>query len=265
MSALFPTSPRGVGGLATLRPGVLRRTGEVVAVETLTPSLRRIVFGGPEMAGFASAAPDDHVKLFVDAGDGTAVARDYTPRRFDAARGELTIDFVLHGEGPHAGGASGPAARWAAQARIGQHLVIAGPRGSRPVPLTPRWLLIGDETAIPAIARRLEELPPRIAATAIIEIADEACELPLPTAADLHILWRHRGDGEAGRSRVLDRAVESLDAAALDGEIWIATEIETARRLRDHLLAERNIPRNRIHAAGYWRLGEAGAHARIEG
>lgn len=215
------------------------------------------------MAGFASASPDDHVKLFFDAGDGTLVARDYTPRRFDAARGELSIDFVLHGEGD-AGGASGPASRWAAQATVGQQLVIGGPRGSRPVPGTSRWLLIGDETALPSIARRLEDLPKGVVVTAIIEVGDEAGEVALPSAAELRILWRHRRHGEAGRTRLLDQALESLDAGSLAGKIWIAAEIGTARRLRTHLLVERDIPRARIHAARYWRLGEAGAHARID-
>ncbi|MBB3173471.1 NADPH-dependent ferric siderophore reductase [Endobacter medicaginis] len=258
MSALFPASPRGVGGLAAPRAGVPRRTGEVVAVKTISPAMRRIVFGGPEMEGFTSLAPDDHVKLFFDTPEGESVARDYTPRRFDAVRGELTIDFVLH---RHAG----PASAWAEAARIGQRLSIGGPRGSRPVPPTDRWLLIGDETALPSIARRLEELPLGTSVTAIIEIADEAAELPLSTPAGLHLLWRHRRAAAPGCTRLLDQAIESLDAPLLAGEIWIATEIDTARRLRSHLVEERQIPRARVHAAGYWRLGEAGAHARIEG
>src|SRR5690606_18646134 len=80
------------------------------------------------------------------------IMRDFTPRRYDAARGVLEIDFALH--------ESGPATDWAKQASPGQKLVIGGPRGSFILPLDFDWyLLIGDETALPAIARRLAELP----------------------------------------------------------------------------------------------------------
>ena len=62
------------------------------------------------------------------------------------------IEFALHGEGP--------AAEWAAQAAAGHTLAIGGPKGSLIVPLDYDWhLLVGDETAFPAVARRLEQLP----------------------------------------------------------------------------------------------------------
>ena len=77
--------------------------------------------------------------------------RDYTPRRYDLDTLELDIDFVLHGDGP--------ASTWAEQAKPGQFLHIGGPRGSMIVPdIFDSYLLIGDETALPAIARRLEGL-----------------------------------------------------------------------------------------------------------
>src|SRR6266568_4230449 len=81
----------------------------------------------------------------VDAGSGAPVMRDYTPRRFDAVQRELDIEFALHGDGP--------AATWAAQAAPGQRVMIGGPRGSFIVPTDFDWhLLIGDETALPAVA-----------------------------------------------------------------------------------------------------------------
>ena len=85
--------------------------------------------------------------------------RDYTPRRYDAGRNELVIDFALHD--------AGPATDWAAQAEPGQQLAVGGPRGSFVVPDDFDWyLFIGDETALPAIGRRLEEL--RAGARAIV-------------------------------------------------------------------------------------------------
>ena len=145
---------------------------QVREVSRLTPKMVRIVVSGEALAGFISAAHDDHVKLFFPQpgqdkpvlptptpngpvypeGAPRPAARDYTPRRYDAAANTLVVDFVLHGEGP--------ATTWAAQARPGQFLGVGGPRGSFIVPDDFDWyLLAGDETAIPAIGRRLEELP----------------------------------------------------------------------------------------------------------
>src|SRR5438445_6508202 len=102
-----------------LRHEIVRRDVQVARVETLGPNLRSVVFTGAALDGFVSASFDDHVKLFLDDG---SVRRDYTPRRYDAAARELTIEFDLH--------ASGPAAKWAATAQPGQRATIAGPRGS---------------------------------------------------------------------------------------------------------------------------------------
>jgi len=146
-----PTSP--VNRVQRVRHELHRRDLQVVRVEPVGPGFRRITFAGESLAGFVSASFDDHVKLFLDPADGTEpVRRDYTPRRFEAAAGELSIEFALHGDGP--------AANWAAQATPGQRATIGGPRGSFIIPTDFDWhLLVGDETALPAIARRLEELP----------------------------------------------------------------------------------------------------------
>ncbi len=93
-------------------------------VREVSPALRRVTFvaaPGHSLHDFVSASFDDHVKLMFDAGDSEPVRRDYTPRRFDAAAGELDIEFALHGHGP--------ASAWAAQAAPGQTVRIGGPRG----------------------------------------------------------------------------------------------------------------------------------------
>jgi NADPH-dependent ferric siderophore reductase len=159
---------------------IKRRKLEVLRVVDLTPRMRRITVGGPQLAGFVSLGSDDHVKLFFPqtAEEQTALEtlelgagqkgnmppmRDYTPRRIDLDTLELDIDFVLHGDGP--------AATWAAQATPGQYLHIGGPRGSMVVPdIFDSYLLIGDETALPAIARRLEELSANRRALVVVEV-----------------------------------------------------------------------------------------------
>eukprot|EP01034_Spumella_vulgaris_P031857 gene31857-39354_t len=127
------------------------RQVEVLRVRAIGSHFRAITFGGPALQDFHSASFDDHVKFIL--GDGPdAARRDYTPRSFDPVAGELLIEFALHGDGP--------CAAWAAQAAPGQQVTIGGPRGSLIIPVDYEWhLLVGDETGLPAIARRLEELP----------------------------------------------------------------------------------------------------------
>ncbi len=253
------------------------RLAQVARVEQLSPRMRRITLTGSELDGFVSFAADDHVKLFFPApgqdkpvlpvlGEGGLIypdgaiqlaTRDYTPRRFDAVRHELVIEFVLHGDGP--------ASTWAAHATPGQWLGVGGPRGSR---LTPddcdSFLLIGDETALPTIARHLEEMPPGVRALVLIEVADPREERHLPTAANATITWLHRNGVSAGRSTLLEQALRQLTLPVGSTYAWLAGEIEMARHLRRHLIEEKGLARDQVRAAGYWRFGEAGAHARVE-
>lgn len=243
---------------------------EVVSAETLSPRMRRIVLGGDALAGFTTAAADDHVKLFlpapgqqrpaapiIEAGgirfpEGTPppAVRDYTPRRFDPRTLQLTIDFVLHGEGP--------AATWARMAAPGHQVGVGGPRGSLLVPDTyDSYLLIGDETALPAISRRLEEMAPGVRVIALIEVSTRAEERHLPTAANASVGWLPRNKRPAGDPELLLQALAATRLPAGDTHAWIAAEIDVARCLKKHLAEERAIPETDIRSAGYWRQGEA--------
>ncbi len=236
---------------------IKRRRLEVLRVVDITPRMRRITLGGEQLAGFASLGSDDHIKLlfaknaaeqaalesptFSVKGEGPQPAmRDYTPRRIDLGTGELDIDFVLHGDGP--------ASTWAEQAKPGQHLHIAGPRGSMIVPdIFDSYLLVGDETAIPAIARRLEELPTGRKVLAVIEIADEHEQQALDSAADVEVIWVVRGrDDLLGAVRELQVPQGSLYA-------WVATETKLSRQVRRVLLDEHKLNDEFVKAVGYWR------------
>jgi NADPH-dependent ferric siderophore reductase len=236
---------------------IKRRQLEVLRVTHLTPRMRRITLGGPQLAGFLSMAPDDHIKLMFlrtaeeaaalptlvlgQATDGPKPAmRDYTPRRIDLAAGELDIDFVIHGDGP--------ASTWAEQAKPGDTLYIGGPRGSLIVDdVFDSYLLIGDETALPAIARRLEELPDTRQVLAVIEVDNEQERQPLPARPGLEVIWvlRHQ--------QSLETVVAGL--ALPPGELygWIATEAALSRRLRRLLLDHFQLGEHNLKAAGYWR------------
>ncbi len=180
---------------------------EVVRVRSITPHLTCVTLAGPELDDFETASFDDHVKVFFPPPgavrppipqpwpngpafpeDGPKpVARDFTPRRFDRAARELDLEFVLHHPGP--------ASQWAEEAATGRMLGVGGPRGSFIIPTGFDWhLLIGDDTALPAIARRLEELPAGAKATAIIEAPDEFGWIDFRTRADLRAIWRYRSE-----------------------------------------------------------------------
>lgn len=244
---------------------------QVVGIEDATPSLRRVTLAGDDLADFVSASFDDHVKVFFPqpgqdslvlpslGPDGLVyptdsarpVVRDFTPRAFGRESRTLVIEFALH--------EAGPATDWARQARVGQALGIAGPRGSRVIPAGYDWhLLIGDDTALPAIARRLQELPATTQAIAVIEVADASARLALSCAASLHSVWCHRSG--SGHANPLLAAVRELQLPAGQGYAWAAGESGAIRALRQHLIAERGLDKSRVHAAGYWKRGAADVH-----
>ena len=252
------------------------RRARVEAVEQLTPVLTRIVLTGDELDGFFSPGFDDHVKIFPTPRGETLVlptlgpdgpvfpeprpvARDYTPRAFDAANRRLTIDFAV--------GHGGPATAWAEDARPGDELGLGGPRGSFLIPTSfAEHLLVGDEAAIPAIARRLEELPATARAIACIEVNDAGGELDLPSPANVEVVWVHRNGGPRGRPEALTAAAvaaaKRIDPA--DAYVWVACESSVARSMRAALLAARPFNPKWMKVAGYWRLGRAGSHEVIE-
>ena len=243
---------------------IKRRRLEVLRVVDLTPRMRRITLGGPELAGFVSLGADDHVKLMfpqnaaeqaametmvLGAGkdDGPKPAmRDYTPRRYDLETLELDIDFVLHGDGP--------ASTWAEQARPGQFLHIGGPRGSMIVPdMFDSYLLIGDETALPAIARRLEGLAANRRALVIIEVENGKEQQVLHSAAQVDVIWVLR---EGGKDHLLT-TVRQVQMPTGKLYAWVATESKVSRQIRRVLLDEHGLDEQFIKAAGYWRLDES--------
>ena len=239
-----------------------RRPCTVTAIERLSPHMLRVHLRSPQLVGFASAAPDDHVKLIVpatpaatDAKDGLC-ARDYTPRAFDADAGTLTIDFALH--------EAGPATAWALGAKVGDMVTVGGPRGSKVVPDDFDWyLLVGDETALPAIGRRLEELRPEVPVTIVALVDGEADRLPLAARAGLDLRWVSR-DGSADDAALLGRALGEVTLPRGEGFVWIAAEAGVAKALRSQVVDAMHHPREWTKASGYWSAGRPGEHKSIE-
>jgi NADPH-dependent ferric siderophore reductase len=251
------------------------REGIVTRVTTITPHLVRVTLRGEELRNFNSASFDDHIKVFFPAegadkpvlptlgpegpvivpGAVRPIARDFTPRRFDRRTGELDIEFVLH--------EAGPATSWAAQARAGQTLSIGGPRGSMIIPTAFDWhLFIGDDTALPAIARRLEELPGTARAIVLAEVADASAHVNFESRANLQVTWVHRtGSADASLLSAL-RRLPALPAG--EGYAWAAAEAGSVREIRAHLMTERGMHKSRIRAAAYWKRGAQAIHEVID-
>jgi NADPH-dependent ferric siderophore reductase len=240
-----------------VRHELKRRLLNVQSVQHLTPNMVRVTVAGDELAGFTSQGFDDHIKLFFTDATGQTARRDFTPRRYDAGRAELLIDFALH----H----SGPATRWASTATKGMTLALGGPRGSSIIPTDfESHLLVGDETALPAIGRRLEELPGTTRAWVVAEIDNESERQAFTTAANVDVIWVYRRGGTAGSADALLKVLRTVSVPTTQCFAWIAGESNVARRLRQFLVEERHIEKSWVKAAGYWRRGVVGAHDKID-
>jgi len=181
------------------------------------------------------------------------ISRVYTIRRIDVAAGEIDIDFVLH-EGDDM-----PGAQFASDAMPGDIVGMTGPGGGT-LPHSSRYIFAGDETALPAISRMLEELPPNTHALALVEIAadSERQQLALKPGIELHYLSRN--GRPAGTTELLFDSLRALDEAVWEGApyVWVGCEQAASRQIRKFLKQERHLHRSSFLAAAYWRRGRAG-------
>lgn len=259
---------------AATRVGAVR--GAVVRTERLSASMVRVVVGGDGMSAFApSEHADSYVKLvFLPPSAGSARPllddgrvdldaitgalppgdqlrrRSYTVRAFDAATRQLTLDVVVHGDE----GLAGP---WAAHAAPGDEVLLVGPGGDYSPELSAdHHLLVGDASALPAIAVALEQLAasaPGAHGTAVLEVHGPDDELTLTAPAGVTVRWVHQGIGVAGLGLV--EAVRDLPWP--DGRVhaFVHGEAGAVKELRHLLRVERGLPRAQLSISGYWRLG----------
>ena len=258
------------------RPRVAR-VGEVVRISRLTPHMIRVVLGGEGLAGFPAGEFTDHyVKLlFPPPGapysapfdveqiraelpqEHWPVTRTYTVRAWNPDSGELTIDFVYHGDE----GLAGP---WAAAATPGDRIQMFGPGGAYAPSPTADWhLLVGDESALPAIGAALTRLPARRPALVFVEVAgpeEEQTDLVLGEAVEL--VWVHRGSQAPGAA--VAAAVRLAQLPAGTGHAFVHGEAGLVRELRLHLRTERGLAPESTSISGYWRLGRTDEDWRAE-
>ncbi|MQA10163.1 MAG: siderophore-interacting protein [Pseudonocardiaceae bacterium] len=241
----------------------------VLRTEWLTPHIVRVVLGGP---GFASFEPngftDAYVKLLFPQPDvhypepfdmqrvreeypreQWPTTRTYTVRYHDPTNRELAIDFVCHGD-------TGLAAPWAAAAEPGEELMMLGPGGAyAPDPEADWHLLVGDESALPAISaalERLEQVAAGAKARVVLEVTGVDDEVKLAGPKDTSISWIHRESDPDG----LVRTVRQMDFPPGVPHAFVHGEAGFIRELRRHLLDERAVPKDALSISGYWRRGK---------
>jgi NADPH-dependent ferric siderophore reductase len=205
--------------------------------EQVSPHLVRLVLAdleGPDPF-VSTGIPDEWVGLVVP---GQFQLRYYTVRSWDGS--ELVIDVVVHDEGL--------VTEWASRECTGERVTLSEPKGSFAMPETASWLmLVGDLTAMPAMARILREtdVPTRVWA----EVPDDLTGY-LPEGAD--VTWSTPpGEGQSGVAAV----VESVEWPEGDGYFWMAGESSQMRAIRKHLMRERRLPSTAYDVMGYWRGG----------
>ncbi|GAA1608875.1 siderophore-interacting protein [Actinoplanes couchii] len=257
----------------------------VTRTQRLSPGFVRVTLAGDSLRHFASWGLDQRIKLVLPMPHGgTAefglldeptphpshwyarwralppdqrnVLRTYTPAAIRPEAAEIDVDFVIHEP-------AGPASAWALAARPGDELVVTGPDarmgwtgyGICWTPGSARDLLIiGDETAFPAIRNIIGSLDGDVRAQVLIEVGAPGDDLVSTSARDNVTVRTVLRDGVHGRA--LEDAVRAVDPGD-DPYIWIAGESGSVTRIRQHLTRDRAIPKDHISFLGYWKLGGA--------
>lgn len=237
----------------------------VKSVEDIAPRFRRIVFQGENLERYdrddqfhcrlifqprGTTKPRwpmlDHRGHVVWPDDKAVPTRVYTIRHIDAERQDITIDFALHAN-------LGPATRWAIDARPGDLAGILGPAANGPKHAE-FHVLVGDETALPGIARILENLPATATGHVFIEVDTKSDELPLHCPAGMAVVWLHRNGTDAGTTTLLEDSIrtikwpEQLETVF----VWGGSEHRAFSAIHRHLKKDIGLSRDRFVLYSHW-------------
>jgi len=227
----------------------------------------RVTFAGKELADFTVGLPAASVRLLLPSpgepelviptwngnefllSDGRRpVIRTFTPRRVRSE--ELDLEIVIHD--------GGAASAWAQVAAPGDPAAISGPGRGYEID-GDGFLLVGDETAIPAISQLVEHLPASASVEVYIEVAEPEARVDLPDHPGLAVEWHDLPPG-VSPGDTLVAAVGRADLSP-DTHVWAAGEAAAMQRIRRHLFDDRGLSRARATVRGYWKIGREGRGA----
>jgi NADPH-dependent ferric siderophore reductase len=218
----------------------------VTDVERVSPGFVRVALATALGEWTTSGDPDEfvHVELGAEEAD---VAHGHTARHYTISRVRpdgIEMEIATHGHGP--------GAAWGESVLPGDEVLISEPKGYYRAPdAHVTRLLIGDATAIPAIARILEEARPDERFRVVIEVATMADSRTLTSLADVDLEWRIGGNG-IGPSVLMDAVQRLLDSTESQPYLWVACESALSRRIRTYARGERGLPTSALRIVGYW-------------
>ncbi|WP_458116925.1 siderophore-interacting protein [Arthrobacter sp. D2-10] len=242
---------------------------DVLATAWVTPHMVRVTLGGPAFDEFQPKdVTDSYVKLLFAkpelgltppydlAGlreqlppEDVPVTRTYTVRRINPADRTIDVDFVVHGDE----GLAGP---WAARAKPGDQIALMGPGGAYDPDTTADWhLLVGDESATPAIAATLEALPEDAAGVVFLECGSSEDMIELATPRGVEVVWVRRDARDDATKFLLANAVSAYPWPAGRVQVFAHGERESMKALRDVFLKERGLLKEQLSLSGYWAAG----------
>ncbi|MFJ4558150.1 siderophore-interacting protein [Streptomyces massasporeus] len=215
----------------------------VTDVEDVTPDYRRLRFTDGGLLAATGVHPTMWVRLWFD-NAGKPHQRAYTLVDPDAGAGTFALEFALH---------EGCASDWARSAKPGDTIeaTVQGTGFDHPDPSPSHVFAVGDPASLPAINSLLDALG-SAPATVWFEGGDD--DLPFRTDPDRHELRKvPRQDSGA---HLVDRVKSDLPGllqGTADPYVWIACDTVTTRALTAYVRKELGLPKQRVHALGYWR------------
>lgn len=243
----------------------------VVAVEDIHPHLRQITFGGGDLATFSPAGPDTFLYLLLPPPGRSELTIDqsftwsgyeamdeaerpvgayYTLRRWRPESQELDMLFVLHGD-------TGPASSWATRARPGDSVALWGPRTAYAPPAATDWyLLVADETGLPAVAAIIESLPDGAVARVFAEVDSPAEQQPLPPSSTVDVTWVYRDGAPPGTTSLLADTVRARPWPGGTPYVWGGGESRAMTAVRRYVRREVGLSREQVSLVAYWRHTE---------
>ncbi|GAA2012340.1 siderophore-interacting protein [Nakamurella flavida] len=242
----------------------------VTRVQGITPAMARVTFTAPEFADSRPLGSDHYVRLLLPrpgqdelvlprtaewypelvamAPKARPVLRNYTVREVRPEVAEMDIDFVRHGD-------SGPATRWVNRAEPGMTVGIIDQGVIHEVEADRAdYLIVGDETALPAAAGILAALPSSVRARVLLEVPSESDRQELPTAADADVRYLVRPDAHCPPGSLLPGAVAGLEVPA-GTRCWVSGESAMSTQVRRCLVRQHGVPKDDVCFTGYFKYG----------